>query len=149
MAWIPTFNDLAKMLTIDSSGNPAGSVVVRDVGVISQSRNRNRSSVTSTREKVTWTTADNIREITVTALTTDTAASNDSEGLAFCVNAGSDAIADAWLTETDVEADDVQYELIKVNGKERTFRFTSALTRLDMVAIGGTDTTFRVHIGAH
>ena len=122
---------------------------IAHVGPVSQSRNRNRSSVTSSREKVTWTVADNIREITITALTTDTVASNDSEGLALAFNAGSDAIADAWLTETDSEADDVQYELVKVNGNERTFRFTSPLTRLDMKRIGGTDTTYRVHIGGH
>lgn len=132
----------------DSYGNNNGNIVISDIGPVTQSRNRNKLDVT-TREKVTWLSANNIREITVTitvigAQTTDT---HQDVCLGICFNAGSDAIADAWLTETDTEADDVQYELVKL-GESKTFRFTSALTRADFIRIDGAD-NLRVHIGAH
>ena len=134
--------------TTTSSGESAGLMIISDIGPITQSRNRNKADVT-TREKVTWDAAANIREITVTitvigAQTTDT---HQDVCLGIAFNAGSDAIADAWLTETDTEADDVQYELVKL-GETKTFRFTSALTRADFLRIDGAD-NLRVHIGAH
>lgn len=117
-------------------------------GPQTQSRNRNRSSVT-TREKVTWQESDNITEITVlvTATGVPTANSELDTCVAICFNAVSDAVADLFLTETDTESDDVQHELVKI-GVPRTFTFSSPVTRADFLRLDGSD-TLRVHLGAH
>lgn len=113
--------------------------VVSDIGKISVTHNRNKSSVTA-REKVTWNSTVNITEITVTVLCVSaiTTLEDYLSCAAFCFNAPSDAIADTWLTETDSETQDVQYELVRL-GDKATFRFTSAITRMDMIKIAGTE----------
>lgn len=130
-----------------SADDVVNGVSISDIGPITQPHNRNRSSVNATREKVTWTESENIREITITVTDNGTGIPDGEELAAFCFNAGTDAIADAWLTETDSESDDVQYEVVSP-AKEKTLRFTSPLTRLDMKRIDG-DASLRIHIGGH
>ena len=131
-----------------SEGKAAVTSRIGDIGPIAQSHNRNKLDVT-TIENVTWAAADNIRQITVTitvigAQTTDT---HHDVCLAICFNAPNAAVAAAWLTETDSESLDVQYELITLK-ESRTFRFTTAVTRADFLRIDGAD-NLRVHIGAN
>ena len=140
---------------ITSNGKPAGLMVISDIGPITQSRNRLQAAVSLTNvpatNSFTWTAAQNIREITVT-VTGAGAPIMVEDYVSFCFNAGSDAIAAAWLPTTEVSsiADDVQNEKVLV-GESKTFRFTSPLTRLDALAVTGSAamTSAHVHIGAH
>lgn len=116
-----------------------GSKHILTTGVTSQSKNRLRTAIaetySATTNSCTWLAADNIKEITVFITATNSISAVPSENYALLAfNAGSDAIASAWLTEVDSAADDAQLEKIPI-GVMVTLRFTSALTRLDALPV--------------
>lgn len=134
-----------------------GSAHIINAGVTSQSRNRLRTGIAETyaaaTNSCTWNTSDNIREITVLITATDSATAPPlgSENYALLAfNAASDGIAASMLTEADSASDDAQMEKILI-GKEYTFRFTTALTRLDVLPVDASTTlsAIHMHVGAH
>lgn len=84
----------------------------------------------TTPDKNKQTDATGIVELTLTVPLT---ASLTSVRVAF--DASSNAVAKAWLDDTTVDADGIQYRTI-VPGTTRTFHFSSPITRWDMLAIG-------------
>ena len=136
----------------DSSGNLAGNVVVRDIGVISQSRNRIRTGLAETyataTNTVTWNAADNIREVTCLVTATDSAAAPppSTEGYVLvAVDAPSTAVAAAWLTEVDSASDDAQVYKFLV-GERLTLRTSNAVERLDFLPVDVSATLSNIHL---
>ena len=151
-AWVGVLKYLIAngFFTTTSSGESAGLVAISDIGPITQSRNRLLTAVAKTNvpatNSCTWPAAANIREITITPSGVGTTVAGEDYVL-VAFNAANDAIAAAWLDDTTSVADDIQFAKVHI-GESKTFRFTSAQTRLDNLAVGGL-TTAHVHIGAH
>ena len=143
---------------LDSAGNPAVNTTLFSMGASSQSRNRLLTAIAETTyaaatNSMTWSAADNIREVTVLITATNSEASpaiNPENYCNVCFNAGNDAIATAWLAEVNSAVDDCQHEKITI-GERVTFRFTSPITRLDFlpVDISATLSVIKAFVGAH
>lgn len=115
----------------------AGAAHVIEALVAGQAHDRLQTGIVATRQSVTW--PSEVTEITVSVYRE--AATDEFSVLGVVFGAPSDAVADAWLAQTESSNTDYQVAYIRA-GETRTFPLTDGITRLDMMRmIGGTSLT--------
>lgn len=97
----------------------------------------------TTRKSVTWADAENITEVTVVAHQAINTGGQPADGVLVCFDSPSNAVASAWLTETEHTASDSQRFFCPM-GVPRTFRFTSNITRADVIKAA--DSAIAAHV---
>ena len=129
-------------------------------GPQTQSRNRNLIDIaethpgTSATNTATWTTAENVTELTILVTADNTATTStispQSTWVAATFNASSDAAALANLDLTiDSATTDVQWFKIPL-GVPKVFQFTAPVTRVDFASVDAVGAgVLDVWIGAH
>ena len=142
--------------TTNSNGDPAGSVVVSDIGPITQSRNRIRTALNETYAEatntVTFSESDDIHEATclVTALSGVVSDVDAQNYVNVVVNADKESVAVAMLNEADSQDSDTQIDRFLV-GERFVIRSKTAITRLDFEPVdkAASMTNIQLWVGAH
>lgn len=128
------FNDPYRRYPSADLTNGKQNVIITNVGA-AQARNREFAAV-STRESCTWT--EGVTEVTITVFQEAAGTAELRAVLGVCFDAPSDLVADTWLTHADSKAVDSNMSAIPA-GESRTFYFTNAITRLDVIRLYGSE----------
>lgn len=118
----------------DKSATP---VVASAFGLKGIAHNRNKTAVAITTyvastNGVTFTSGENIREVTVSVPFTASCT-----GVRVAINASTDAMAKLWVEDDGAVAQDVMYIVVPA-GTSMAFQRTSAILRVDMLSLGAT-----------
>ena len=129
---------------LNNAGNPAVNTTVSNKGTavptdMTNSLNRDHTSITAGRVSHTWTAGENVRQITITARNSanpvEVAATEFTQvpadiWLAVTFNAPDDTTANTWLSQVDGVATASKVYMVRI-GHPRTFNFSAPLTRID------------------
>lgn len=105
------------------------------------SHNRNIAAAATTyasaTNSATWNSSLGLKEATIVVKSATAGALQNDELCLVVFNAPSDAVASNWLSDAGAVGQDVQYYMVPV-AVPRTFQFTDALTRVDVLPLNDT-----------
>ena len=131
---------------ISASG---AALVIQGVVGTAQNRNINAASSTynTTTNTATWA-APGVTQITIAPqVTTTQGALQNSQACLVVYDAPDAATASTWLSDAGSASTDVQYDMV-FTGETLTRRFTTGVTRVDVLPIGTGNSVMRVVLGA-